>query len=265
MTFTTNAPADVAVVPKRKLGRFAKVGLGVLVVLLVLALVGIVRNYFADKTPPAAVEVAAPVIANPAPVIPDTGVCSAFPAADPAAPLTYSPVTAWSRDGGTSLPSEQSSGPAFATPFSWCFAHTATGALFAAANYAGQMRNGTMTPAKEITLAQYAASDDANRQAILGQWTLAGTQPLAGGSAGNYSIAPAQFVAFHFTEYAADRATIEIANTWNDRLSAVTYTLTWESGDWKVVLPADGRFPTRDVMTPIDSTWFTKWSAVGAG
>lgn len=267
MTFTRDALQDVvATAPRRKAGKVGKTFLALFLASLVFALVGVVRNYLADSNPPAvAAAPEAPPLANPAPVIPDTGVCSAFPAADPAAALTYSPVTAWTKEGGTSLPLSDDAGPGFQDPYSWCFAHTAKGALFAAATYTGQYKDGAMTPGREIVLAQYMAADDAGRDSAIAQWAAAGSQPLAGGKAGNYTIPPAQFIGFHFVNYTPDQAVIEIASTWNDTLVALTVTLTRESGDWKVVLPANAQFPTRALIAPIDSTYFIKWAAAGAG
>ena len=105
-----------------------------------------------------------------------------------------------------------------------CFAHSPTGALFAAVNFvaATQAANGDPAILRELT-AQGAARDKSIEQA---------------GSGGGYdSSGGVQVAGFRVSTYTADETTIDLAFTVRDKgYARLPLSLRWERGDWKIVI-----------------------------
>lgn len=268
MVFTRDAPTEVVdhlpPKPKRRIGYILAAAF--LVFVAGIAVAGSIKSWLTDDVVPTPAIASAPVaVGEIAPVIPDTGACSAFPATDPAADQLSPPPTTWSQDGGTSRPSNIDVGPAFSGPVSWCYSHSPTGALFSAANYIAQMQTVGMTPVDEITLARFGASDTPGRELLIQRFAAVGTGEVTLPATNGSRVAPAQFVAYRFVDYSAEQASIEIINAWNDSLTLIEYHLQWESGDWKLVIPDSGQWERQEILLPLDTVRYTPWSAQAAG
>lgn len=269
MVFTRDPIAETVDKPPGKRGWGFKVVVGFFVLVILATTFGLARKWLTDE--PSVIQVTSPdagiaeTLGEPAPVVPAGAACAIFPAVEAEADMVAPPAPVWSRDGGTAVPSHPDVGPAFTSPVSWCYAHSPTGALFAAANYVAQMQAIGMTPVDEISLARYGAADSAARASLISRFAAVGTGEVRAPVLEGSRVAPPQFVAYHVVAYTPLAAQLQIVSAWNDSLSAVNYNLVWQAGDWKLDLPLDGAFPSVAVELPLDTTHWIPWKAVAAG
>jgi len=147
--------------------------------------------------------------------------------------LTAAPETKWELVGTVAAPSDPTVGPGTVEPdgFRSCFAHTAQGALYFAVNYLALGTDGTLRE-RLPELVETGAGRDALIEATNNS---SGTE-----SSGQR----AQVAGFKIGAYDADSATIDLALNYSDgRLISAPLKLTWEDGDWKMVLSDAGQLP----------------------
>ncbi|MFK0042396.1 hypothetical protein ACIQTW_21380 [Paenarthrobacter sp. NPDC090517] len=134
-------------------------------------------------------------------------------------------VSKWELNGKTAVPVDSSKfGPGKSVDgVRTCFAHNPTGALYAAANFVSYGTEG-----KPDVLFKHLAADGPARDRYLSN------PPTFSPRDDSLSM---QIAAFRVVSYTDDLAVLEIgvASSNGVKLSA-PYTLSWEKGDWKVVV-----------------------------
>lgn len=162
---------------------------------------------------------------------------------------TVAPDAKWYFKGKIAVPRSATEGPAEGaadTEIARCFAHSPTGALFAAATIAAE--TSSFSPvAKDAILAHVVAGElrDEAVQAI---------DPAPGPLT--------QIVGFKFEDHTPDRSTVTLATRIVDgpnagAIGATPMTLVWVDGDWKQELQASA---TTVVITSLDG--FVPWSGI---
>jgi hypothetical protein len=163
------------------------------------------------------------------------------PAAAATPPTAAPPGVTWALVGQAAVPASASEGPA---RLSGCvasgFAHTPTGALIAAAQISTRSGYSAGRSCWEPTITgQFTTSAD--REALLTRLKDADAQGQPGAAPGEL----AQLVAFRFMSYTASTAVVGlIRRSPQGGLAQTTLTLTWVDGDWKLVAPPGGQWPT---------------------
>jgi hypothetical protein len=142
--------------------------------------------------------------------------------------LTAAPTEKWVLVGTVAAPSSNSAGPGtIKSGLRTCYAHTAEGALFMAANFIAMGSDATLGPRLVDLVAPGA-----------------GRKALASKPSSSSSSSQAQVAGFKVGGYSADNATVEIVMNYADgSLVSIPLKLVWAEGDWKVVLTNSGDFP----------------------
>ena len=147
--------------------------------------------------------------------------------------LNKAPETTWALVGTSAAPTDpKGAGPGVtdSSGFRSCYAHTATGALFAAANYVALGTDATMYDKQTSLIAPGAGREAAEKS-------------LAGGN-NKPSGVRAQIAGFTITSYDSQNATVDLVLNFSDgQLASGPVKLLWVEGDWKVVLLDDGTMP----------------------
>ncbi|MET3937058.1 hypothetical protein [Arthrobacter sp. OAP107] len=170
-----------------------------------------------------------------------------LPSGDQAKPATAPTDTKWELVGKVAAPTSPTQfGPGKTEPngLRSCFAHSPTGALYAAANVAVLSATG-----KARLVYEQLAVPSPERDALLNQ-----PEPQ------ETSAVTAQIAGFQIRSYDADRAVIVIAAKGsNGALVSVPVPLQWHGGDWKVVVPATGSTGGGQIS---DLSGYIPWSGV---
>jgi hypothetical protein len=170
-----------------------------------------------------------------------------LPSGNQAKPATTPTDTKWELVGKIAAPtSPEQFGPGKteANGLRSCFAHSPTGALYAASNVAVLSATG-----KARLVYEHLAVPSPERDALLNQ-----PEPQ------ETSAVTAQIAGFQIRSYDADRAVIVIAAKGsNGALVSVPVPLQWHAGDWKVVVPATGSSGGGQIS---DLSGFISWSGV---
>jgi len=150
--------------------------------------------------------------------------------------LTSAPKATWQLVGVVAAPSDKAgAGPGVinSTGLRSCYAHTAKGALFSAANFTALGADATMRQQLAGLVAPGAGHDAVEKQA-------------AGNT--NSSGVRAQIAGFKIASYDAQNATVDLVLNYSDgQLASLPLKLTWSGGDWKLILTADGGLPISPV------------------
>lgn len=183
--------------------------------------------------------VAAPTVeATPAgtgDVAADAGSACGLTAYQPSGTLESAPSATWRLVGTTAVPTSPEAGPGKTSEdgtFSTCFAHTPTGALFAAINYYASATDGRNTSRLYQLFAAGPAKDELAKQSAT-----ATPDPDA---------TRAQVAGFKINQYSAASATVDLATrvpdgaTGGSELISLPTVLNWEDGDWKIVYTMSG-------------------------
>jgi hypothetical protein len=159
------------------------------------------------------------------------------------------PEASWSPSGYLLVPSSDEFGPVPLENSEWsCFAHSPTGALFAAAHVLERASG----PDYESFM-EAAAVDNPSRDAwVAGEDPATHTQTASD---------VAQFMGFQMTSVETDAVTMKLALSDGDVLGAYTVALVWdaEAGTWKVDMSVSTFFDRVEVLDSL--TAFTPWSA----
>jgi hypothetical protein len=161
--------------------------------------------------------------------------------------LGAAPETKWELVGTMAAPTDPKIGPGKTDDqgIRSCFAHTPTGALYAAVNLWALGSD----PSKERAIAEQLAVKGPGRDA---------------GMKAPQTAAPASAVKIQISgfnvSYTANQAVVELAfKADNGALASVRTTLLWQDGDWKGVV-ADNGAPLEEPRQVRDLSGFIPWS-----
>jgi len=147
----------------------------------------------------------------------------------------------WKLVGQVAVPFSASDGPAKATATQeFGFARTPVGALIAAAQISTRAGYSAGRDSWEATLLnQFVASTDRDTLLkILRDAAASGQQPAAAGEL-------SQIAGFRYLSYTDDAAVIGLVRrTPQGTYAMTTLTVQWQNGDWKLVAPASGQWPS---------------------
>lgn len=163
---------------------------------------------------------------------PDPSVCG-LTGFEKTSSLTQAPKSNWQLVGTIAAPTDpKGSGPGKigTDGFRSCYAHTAAGALYAAANFVALGSDATTRSMLASLVAPGAGRDAVEAQ--------------NGESNPNSSGYRAQIAGFNLNSYDAKNAVIDLALNYSDgQLVSMVLKLTWVEGDWKLVLDNSGNLP----------------------
>ncbi|MGO4806513.1 hypothetical protein AB4089_15450 [Arthrobacter sp. 2MCAF15] len=161
--------------------------------------------------------------------------------------LGAAPKTKWELVGTMAAPTDPKIGPGKTDDqgIRSCFAHTPTGALYAAVNLWAL----GIDPSKERAIAERLAAKGPGRDAGMKTPT----------SAAPASAVKVQIAGFNVS-YTANQTVVELAfKADNGALASVRTTLLWQDGDWKGVV-ADNGAPLEEPRQVRDLSGFILWS-----
>jgi hypothetical protein len=177
---------------------------------------------------------------------PGASVCG-LPSGDQAKPATTPADTKWELVGKIAAPTSPTQfgpGKTEANGLRSCFAHSPTGALYAAANMTALSSAG-----KADLVYQQLAVPSPERDAVLKSTPTAAPNSVT-----------AQLAGFKFRSYEADRAVIDLAfKGANGTFVSIPVPLQWYEGDWKFVVPATGDTGARQLS---DLSGYVEWAGV---
>jgi hypothetical protein len=159
------------------------------------------------------------------------------------------PEATWTAVDYLLVPSSNEFGPAPLEGSEWaCFAHSPTGALFAAAH----VLVGAGGPEFETFMNDAAVENTARSTWIAGENPATHTQ--APGSV-------AQFAGFQMASVETDRVTVKLAMQQSDITGSYTADMIWDDtvGTWKVDMGSSTFFDTPALLENLDT--FVPWSA----
>ncbi|WP_392342544.1 hypothetical protein ACQ86L_0120 (plasmid) [Leifsonia sp. P73] len=160
----------------------------------------------------------------------DRSTCG-LPGFEKSGTLTQAPNSKWQLVGTVAAPTDpKGSGPGNveSSGFRSCYAHTPTGALYAAANMLAVVSDRSLVH----EVADKLTMPGPGRDALLKQ------SASTSGTTVRYQIA-----GFKLDSYSGDQATVDIAvNLSTGELVSFPFALQWDDGDWKVKTTDDGGF-----------------------
>jgi hypothetical protein len=175
-----------------------------------------------------------------------TSVCG-LPSGDQAKPATTPADTKWELVGKIAAPTSPTQfgpGKTEANGLRSCFAHSPTGALYAAANMTALSSAGKA----ELVYEQLAVPGP-ERDAVLNSTPTAAPNSVT-----------AQLAGFTFRSYEAERAVIDLAFMGsNGTFVSIPVPLQWYEGDWKLIVPATGDTGARQLT---DLSGYIEWAGV---
>jgi len=204
----------------------------VVAVIAILAAVVLISNLIGskdDSTAPTAPPTSAAPSESPAASDPDPSACG-LEGYEPTGTVDEVPAPDWALVGAVAAPSDPEVGPGVVADSGYrsCYAHTPTGALFAAANVIAMGSDNSL--GQEIT--EKSVVPGAGQKAALAQLA----QGTPSSSAVRYQIA-----GYNVLAYDGSTATIDIAVDSSGKLVSLVQSLEWSDGDWKIVLADNGQ------------------------
>jgi hypothetical protein len=170
-----------------------------------------------------------------------------LPSGDQAKPATAPADAKWELVGKIAAPtSPKQFGPGKTEPngLRSCFAHSPTGALYAAVNVAALSGSG-----KANLVYEQLAVPGPERDAVLKSSPTAAPESV-----------PAQLAGFTVRSYDGDRTVIDLAfKGANGTFVSIPVPLQWFGGDWKIVVPATGDTGARQIA---DLSGYIEWAGV---
>lgn len=163
--------------------------------------------------------------------------------------LTTAPAAEWLFQGTTAYPTSSEYGPGGTSPegVRYCFQHTPTGALFAAANAIVQ---GSFVDTSVPWIEYFLSMETPNRDQLVND------TPMGSSEETRMNI-----VGFRVLAYDDQTARIDMAvravGAGNTVYGSAVYDLVWEAGDWKL-LPVDASNPLRLAQLP-DPSGYIAW------
>jgi len=163
--------------------------------------------------------------------------------------LTTAPAAEWPFQGTTAYPTSPEFGPGVTSPegVRYCFQHTPSGALFAAANAIVQ---GSFVDTSGAWIEYFLSKQTPNRDQLVNDTAM-----------GASAETRMNIVGFRVLAYDGETARIDIAvravGGGNTVYGSAVYDLVWEDGDWRL-LPLDASNPLRLAQIP-DASGYITW------
>ncbi len=151
------------------------------------------------------------------------------------------------------VPSLQGVGPGVIPDdggISYCFAHTPTGAVLAAANFFTWFSSNQQLPDVVLRLMEDSPARDSLASQVDAGWS-------------GQTASPAVIQGFQFEDRGPDHALVVLAVStvaYPDQLVAWPVPLAWQDGDWKAVVPASESWGERPIQS-LDVEGFVPWGA----
>jgi len=204
----------------------------VIALVIVLVVVLVVVNLAGGKKAPAADPTsAAPSTTTPAVPASAKSVCG-LKGYETTNTLTAAPSTSWKLVGTVAAPNEPNGagpGDVASDGFRSCYAHTAKGALYAAANILAMGSDANL------------GAELSDKQVVPGAGRDAAMKSSSGASTDGPRV---QIAGYRVLDYSGDAATIDLAvSISNGDMASIPTQLQWSGGDWKVVLTDSGQPP----------------------
>jgi hypothetical protein len=137
--------------------------------------------------------------------------------------------TSWQLIGTMAAPTDPRLGPGrFGAGLPFCYARSPMGALYAAANFIAVLSD----PALRLPAAKYLTAAGRGRDELIRQSTSPGGPGSSDMQIAGFVVAP---------NYTPDTASVDLAIRFGRYFIHLQIPLKWESGDWKIVVPDNGR------------------------
>lgn len=165
--------------------------------------------------------------------------------------LSKAPKAVWEFQGTTGYPTSSKYGPGEtdADGVRYCFQQSPSGALFAAANAVAQGSD----PAVQEAFATYFTAAGPGRDAA-----------IANAVSGSASSGRIEIAGFRLLEYGDGSARVDVAVRATSNGQTIygsgVYPLTWEDGDWKLVVSDSGEMQYDFAQIP-DLAGYISWGA----
>lgn len=153
-----------------------------------------------------------------------------LPDGDQAVPRSAPSATEWVVYRRTVVPRHDAIGPARTDPdgFRHCFAHSATGAVYATYNAIAALADDVQV----LPTARKLLLPGPDRDRLLRELAAETSEPE--------DTSSAELAGFRVIDASRDRLTVAIAMRDGDSLSSGTFTMVWQDGDWRVLPPREG-------------------------
>jgi hypothetical protein len=152
-----------------------------------------------------------------------------LPAGDQTIPTTTPPDTTWQLLGTMAAPTDPRLGPGrIGAGLPFCYSRSPMGALYAAANFIAVLSD----PSLRLPAAKYLTAAGRGREELIRQSTSPGGPGSSDMQLGGFVVAP---------NYTPDTASVDLAIRYGRYFVRLQVPLRWESGDWRVVVPDNGR------------------------
>ena len=175
-----------------------------------------------------------------------------LPDGDQSIPSNQAPTSdGWEVSRRVVVPRSSAYGPAKTDPdgFRRCFAHSPTGAVYAAYNVIAALADQT----KAVPTAGKLMVPGRDADALIQQLK---KEPTDGASE------PTQLAGYRVLDASRDRATIMLALPMESEYMSATITLTWYAGDWRLVPPTNDNPVGAPYSQHRDLDGFVAWSGV---
>lgn len=152
------------------------------------------------------------------------------------------------------LPYSKTAGPEYVNgDIARCYAHDPTGALIAATQISARL-----VAAPSVDVARHQVVPGAGQRSFIKQDSAAIAKQQGGNQPGDF----AQFAGFKYVNYSPATAVVElVTQATNGSYEAGAVTVSWNGGDWKLVLQPDGS--TSPNAFPVTSlVGFAAWAGV---
>jgi hypothetical protein len=169
------------------------------------------------------------------------------PADDDAVPASAPAGAQWVVYRRTVVPQRSEVGPAWtdADGFRHCFAHSPTGAVYAAYNAIASLSDAAVAQTTRKLLLPGSDRDRLLREPPPDE-----------------PSDPVRFDGFRIIDAIRDRLTIALAMRVDDALASGTFTLVWYAGDWRVLPPGPGQEFGAPYAELRDLSGFVPWGGV---
>lgn len=203
----------------------------------------------AEPTEPGGVEPAAPATSVGSRSAQSTGCNRAV--GDQSIPLQPPAVDGWEVSSRIVVPRSSGFGPAKtdADGFRRCFAHSPTGAVYAAYSAYAAMADQD----KVVTTARKLMVPGPGTDALI-------RELQTDQSASGYTVP--QIAGYRVIDAGPDRVTLMLATSVNTAYMSLTLTLVWHDGDWRLQPPAPGEPVGAPFAQHRDLSDFVAWSGV---
>jgi hypothetical protein len=171
-----------------------------------------------------------------------------LPAGDQSVPTTTPADTTWQLIGTTAAPTGPRLGPGrFGAGLPFCYSRSPMGALYAAANFIAVLSD----PRLRLPAAKYLTATGPGRDKWIGTLTASGV--------GGPGSSDQQIAGFRFINYDQATASLDLAFRVGTKYAHIPFGLTFQAGDWKIVVPDDGN-PLAGVAQIPDLSDYVPWS-----